>query len=161
MTTGKVTSNWSRERKLSAGSTAQEWMGRFGGEYVKRFDLRSELELARAVEAGLPTRAIDAAVKGGLLEPSDVYHFVVSKRTLQRRRDEKRLNPQESDKLVRVVRAIARAEVALGDAGKAERWIRQPNRALQGRRPLDLLGSDAGARAVEKVLGRLEHGIFS
>jgi putative toxin-antitoxin system antitoxin component (TIGR02293 family) len=126
-----------------------------------RFDLRADLEMAQIVEGGLPTQAVDFAVKSGILEQEDVYHFVVTKRTLQRRRDAKRLSVEESDKLTRLVRMIARAEAALGDPAKAERWVREPNRALEGRRPLDLLSSDVGARAVEKVLGRIEHGIYS
>lgn len=137
------------------------WIGRFGGEHAGRLDLRSDLQLAQAVDEGLPTQAIDAALKSEILEPEEAYRLVITKRTLQRRRDEKRLSLGESDKLTRVMRVIARAEIALGDSGKARRWIREPNRALQGRRPLDLLNSDVGARAVEKVLGRIEHGIFS
>jgi len=35
------------------------------------------------------------------------------------------------------------------------------NRALGGRVPLHLLDSDAGAQAVERVLGRIEHGVYS
>lgn len=54
---------------------------------------------------------------------------------------------------------MARAEEALGDAVKARRWLRKPNRALQGRVPLDLPRSEAGARIVEQVLGRIEHGL--
>lgn len=146
---------------MQARSTAQAWVRRFGGEAGSRFDLRSDLELAKAVEKGLPTQAVDAAVRSGILEQDDVYRFVISKRTLQRRREAKRLSVDESDKLTRVVRAIARSEVALGNPEHAVRWMRQPNRALQGRRPLDLLSSDVGARAVEKVLGRIEHGIYS
>lgn len=150
-----------KKRRPRAVSTAQDWVGRFSGEAAGGFDLRSALHLARAVERGLPTQAVDAAVKGGILEQEDVHRFVISRRTLQRRREGKRLNAVESDKLTRVVRVIARAEAALADPEKAERWVRAPNRALQGRRPLDLLGSDAGALAVEKVLGRIEHGIYS
>ena len=160
MTTRKAQGR-GRTRRASGRSAAQEWVGLFAGERAARFDLGADLEMAEAVGRGLPTRAVDAAVRSGILEAEDVHRLVVSKRTLQRRRDEHRLSPEESDKLARVVRAVARAEVALGDAAKAERWIRLPNRALDGHRPLDLLGSDGGARAVEKVLGRIEHGVFS
>lgn len=72
-----------------------------------------------------------------------------------------RLSPAESERLARVVRIIARAEEALGDREKARRWLRKANRALAGRRPLHLLDSDAGARMVERVPGRIEHGIYS
>jgi putative toxin-antitoxin system antitoxin component (TIGR02293 family) len=54
-----------------------------------------------------------------------------------------------------------RAEKALGDAEKAGRWLRKPNRALGGTRPLDLLASDVGARMVERALTRIEHGVVS
>lgn len=127
-----------------------------------RLDLGSDLDLAEAVSNGLPTTAVDSAVKGGIIAQEDVYRLVVPKRTLQRRRDGSgRLSSDESNTLMRIVRAIARAEIALDDPEKAERWIRQPNRALRGKRPLDLLTSDMGARAVEKVLGRIEHGVYS
>lgn len=64
-----------------------------------------------------------------------------------------------TDRLTRVARVMARAEEALGDAEKARRWLRKPNRALQGRVPLDLARSEAGARTVEQALGRIEHGL--
>ena len=151
-----------RSGALASHPTAQAWVIRFGGESAKRLDLRSDLQLAEAVEKGLPTEAVDEAVKSGIVEQEVVYRFVVPKRTLQRRRDaESPLSIDESDKLTRLVRCVARAEIALGDSKKAEVWMREPNRALKGKRPLDLLNTDVGARAVEKVLGRIEHGIFS
>ena len=64
-----------------------------------------------------------------------------------------------TDRLTRVARVMARAEEALGDAEKARRWLRKPNRALQGRVPLDPARSEAGARIVEQALGRIEHGL--
>lgn len=70
-----------------------------------------------------------------------------------------RLSREQSDHLTRVERVVTRAEEAIGDGVKARRWLRKPNHALQGRRPLDLLSNDAGARVVEQVLGRIEHGL--
>ena len=44
---------------------------------------------------------------------------------------------------------------------KALRWVAKPNRAVDGASPISLLASDAGALAVERVLGRIEHGVFA
>lgn len=66
---------------------------------------------------------------------------------------------EKPDRVARVTRVTTRAEEALGDASKAGRWLRKPNRALRGRRPLDLLDSDAGVRVVEQALARIEHGL--
>lgn len=58
-------------------------------------------------------------------------------------------------------RIAARAEEALGSAEKAQRWLDAPNRALSGRRPVDLTATEADLRRVERVLGRIEHGVYS
>jgi putative toxin-antitoxin system antitoxin component (TIGR02293 family) len=48
-----------------------------------------------------------------------------------------------------------------GDAAKAARWLRKPNRALNGLEPLRLLQTETGGRAVEELLGQIDHGIFA
>ena len=44
---------------------------------------------------------------------------------------------------------------------KAVAWLRRPNRALGRHVPLELLDNDLGARQVEDVLGRIQHGVIS
>jgi len=39
-------------------------------------------------------------------------------------------------------------------------WLHTANRSLGGRKPLELVRTDAGAELVVDVLGRLEHGVF-
>lgn len=132
------------------------------GELGLDKDLRSDLELADAIRSGLPHRALDHVLDTGRLSASEIYELVGSRRTLLRKkRTSKPLSSGESDRLARIVRVVVRAEEALGDRDKAHRWLRKDNRALEGRRPLDLLASDVGARAVEQVLGRIEHGVYS
>jgi putative toxin-antitoxin system antitoxin component (TIGR02293 family) len=43
----------------------------------------------------------------------------------------------------------------------AATWLRRPNRALNGEVAIQLLATDLGAREVETILGRTEHGIVS
>jgi putative toxin-antitoxin system antitoxin component (TIGR02293 family) len=135
---------------------------RLGGEKVLRREIRSELDLAEAVGIGFPTRAVEVVLKAGLLAAEEMYALVVPRRTLAHRRGKQKiLSPEQSDRLARVVRVLGRAEDALGARDSADRWLRKDNRALGGKRPLDLLGSDAGTRMVERVLGRIEHGGYS
>lgn len=133
-----------------------------GGKKTLDRDVRSDLDLADAIRTGLPYRAVEHVLESGLLSASEAYELVGSRRSLLRKKNEgKPLSSSESDRLSRVVRVISRAEEAIGEREKAHRWLRKPNRALGGRRPLDLLDSDVGARAVEQVLGRIEHGVHS
>jgi putative toxin-antitoxin system antitoxin component (TIGR02293 family) len=142
--------------------TPASFAERLGGTRVLRTTIRSELDLARAVHEGLPTAAVDEVLASGLLDAAELYALVIPRRTLTHRRERRQpLGRDESDRLTRVVRALARAEEALGDPARAAHWVRTPNRALRGERPLDLLSSDVGARTVERVLGRIEHGVYS
>lgn len=142
--------------------TVENIVERLGGEKVLEREVRSELALAEAVREGLPFQSLSHLLSSEDLAPNEAYELIGSRRTLMRKKRERtRLSPAESDRLARVVRIITRAEEALGDREKAHRWLRKTNRALAGKRPLDLLDSDAGTRMVERILGRIEHGIYS
>lgn len=91
----------------------------------------------------------------------EISALIVAKRTLARRIANKELlSADESDRALRLARLTAEADRVFGDQDKAGRWLRKENRALNGRRPLDLMASDAGAKAVEELLGQIDHGIF-
>lgn len=133
-----------------------------GGTRVLKREVRSELELADAVHAGLSMRVADTVVRRGVLTSAELYRLVIPRRTLAHRKGKgQRLSPEQSDRLARVVRVVARAAEALGDETRAGHWLRAPNRALEGRPPLDLLDTDVGTRMVERILVRLEHGVVS
>lgn len=132
-----------------------------GGPRVVRRPVRTSLDLVDAVRDGLDWSAFDAtarAVDGSTEEVAT--GLGLAKRTLDRRRTLGRLEPAESERVVRLARIAARATEVLGDAGAMQRWIREPNRALGGRTPLGLLDTEIGAQAVLDVLGRIEHGVF-
>jgi putative toxin-antitoxin system antitoxin component (TIGR02293 family) len=82
----------------------------------------------------------------------------LSPRSLQRRRQQGRLARCESDRLYRLARIVALAKQYIGDDATATRWLKRPNRALGGDKPLELIDTELGARAVEKVLGRIAFG---
>jgi putative toxin-antitoxin system antitoxin component (TIGR02293 family) len=82
-------------------------------------------------------------------------------RTLARRKKERRLRADESDRLLRLARVAAVAEEALGARENAGQWLQKPNRALGGVTPLELLDTDLGAEEVVAILGRIEHGVYS
>jgi putative toxin-antitoxin system antitoxin component (TIGR02293 family) len=86
----------------------------------------------------------------------------IPRRTLTRRKREGRFPPDEADRLLRGARVFGRAmELFGGDSDAAAAWLSTSQPALGGRVPLDAAASDVGAREVERVIGRLEHGVFS
>lgn len=124
-------------------------------------------ELAPSGEGPLaPTRranpqVVEELARQGYSE-EEVAELVVPKRTLARRRaSNELLTVEETDKALRLKRIAAQGERVFGDSAKAHRWLRKPKRSLRGETPLAYLASEHGARIVEEMLGRIEHGIYA
>jgi putative toxin-antitoxin system antitoxin component (TIGR02293 family) len=70
-------------------------------------------------------------------------------------------NSEESVKLARLARVVARAEEVFEDLAAASHWLHSPNAALSGAMPLSLPNAEIGAEVVLETLGRIEHGVFA
>src|SRR5262249_6694888 len=90
----------------------------------------------------------------------EVQALVINPRLRHRRARGERLSAEESDRGIRLGRTLSLTERTFGDRDRAWRWLRKANRSLGGHRPLDLLATETGARAVEESLIRLDEGMF-
>lgn len=119
--------------------------------------------LAAVVREGLPPKAADRIAEYYGLSRKQVSELIgVSVRTLERhQKDNKLLNPVQSDRLLRYARIAARAEEIFENAQTAKNWLRRPNQALGGEIPLNLLDTETGVNQVEDVLTRIEYGVYS
>ena len=123
----------------------------------------SAAAIIKQVERGLPFRSLESVASASGLTIEAIAEFVgLPARQLPRRRAARRLSPSESDRLVRVA-ALVESAAALfeGDRDAACRWLNAPRRALDGQSPLSYARTELGAREVERLIGRLEHGVFS
>ncbi len=141
--------------------------GRRGGDHLYIILLGMKMletdELLKQVKKGLPFRMLERLGQNLELPMQTIAELAqIRLRTLHRRKAEGRLQPDESDRLLRVSRVFARAiELFEGDHRAASRWLSAPQRALGGVVPLTLARSELGALEVERLIGRLEHGVFS
>jgi putative toxin-antitoxin system antitoxin component (TIGR02293 family) len=96
-------------------------------------------------------------------EPLEVvgHHVSISRSTLQRRRADRRLSPQESDRVLRFRRLVKHATKVFGDLIRARQWLKSPQRGLGGAVPLNYAVTEVGAREVENLLGRIDYGVYS
>ena len=133
--------------------------------YVTLLGLKTDdpLEISERILRGLPYGALECFQKNIDLPLTQLAVLIqIPLRTLSRRKEEGRLQPDESDRLVRLSRIVAKAvELFEGDFDAAKRWLLAPLRSLRGRAPLELAATEVGAREVEALIGRLEHGIIS
>jgi len=142
--------------------TAREYVVEvLGGPSVfKGRALPTSTELRERINQGLPYRSPESVrerLRLSAPDAADVLHMPA--RTLARRRQARKLDPDESDRLYRIARVAGQAVSVFGDENKETTWLRRPNRALNGELPIRLLDTDVGARQVEDILGRIEHGI--
>jgi putative toxin-antitoxin system antitoxin component (TIGR02293 family) len=125
-------------------------------KHVTLEDLRAQLR------TGFPYSALEAVASGFAIGTADLVAILhVPPRTLARRKREKRLHADESDRLYRLSRIATLADEVLGSREKATRWLHQANRALGNATPLRHMDTELGARQVEDLLFRIAHGIYS
>ncbi len=147
--------------ELLEGSEASEG----GHHYAALLGLRTfdSAGLKERVEAGFSFQSLErfrAKIDLPLADVADLLQ--IRMRTLSRRREEGRLRPDESDRLLRVSRLVGLAlELFDGDLDATRRWLTSRQEGLGGATPFEYARTDIGAREVENLIGRLEYGIPS
>lgn len=124
----------------------------------------SGLDFADLVKQGLPQSALKHVKETLKLSDREVSSALgVSEKTAWRLRHTpaKRLTAVTSDRLYRLARIFALAEGVLEDREQANDWLRSPQVGLNNRIPFELMETEAGAREVEDLLLRIEHGVLS
>lgn len=133
--------------------------------YLNRLGVKAEdtLALIEKVEAGFPFYTFERLQDALEITSKLLAELVqINPRTLTRRKAEGKLQPDESERLLRAARIFEKA-VALfeGDEKAARIWLTASNKALGGKTPLSFAKTDIGAREVENLIGRLEHGVYA
>ena len=121
------------------------------------------VELIRQVQAGFPfSRLEEFQRRSGFSREKIAQFTAIPRRTVARRQRARHLHADESDRLLRVVR-IFELTVGLfaGDLPAARRWLETAQAGLGGAAPLEFASTEVGAREVERLIGRLEHGVIA
>jgi putative toxin-antitoxin system antitoxin component (TIGR02293 family) len=131
---------------------------KLGGRAVLGVLVRSQADLSLAVRNRLPLSALKGLSRAGMSE-QEIDTFVIPQRT-RRHRAQKRqpLTVDESDRAVRLMRIQTLAESTFGDKDKANRWLRRALTELGDETPLIVAQTDAGARVIETILGKIAWG---
>lgn len=136
----------------------EEVARKLGGPSVLGSDVRSQADLAGVVQRRLPLASLKGLSSAGLSE-QEIERFVIPQRTRRHRAEKNQpLTVEESDRAVRLVRIQSLAEETFEDAGKANRWLRKGLAELGGEAPLTVAQTEAGARVIETILGKIAWG---
>jgi putative toxin-antitoxin system antitoxin component (TIGR02293 family) len=127
------------------------------------YPLDENLSMALRVEEGIPATAVNQIGEALHMTVSEIASLVnIHAKTMDRRlKARARLKVDESERVARLMRIVARASKVLNSESNARAWLLRPLKILGGKTPLQLSMTEPGSREVEQVLGRLEHGVFS
>lgn len=122
---------------------------------------KTEYDLPRIVEKGLPTDSLQLLREAGLTF-TEVSEIIISPRTLKHRKSRgEALSHEEADRVVRMARVIGQAESIFGNREKALLWLRTADDRLDHRTPLSMLLTESGGRLVEEMLWQIDEGVYS
>jgi putative toxin-antitoxin system antitoxin component (TIGR02293 family) len=131
-----------------------------GGEKILGRGVRNDSEVEECVRHGLPIGVLDAMLERSVLESTELFGWIIPRRTLAHRvKKKQRLCLEESNRISRVARIYALALDTFGNEEKARRWLRKPLRQFGGRTAMQMLETELGAHQVETILGRIGHGL--
>jgi putative toxin-antitoxin system antitoxin component (TIGR02293 family) len=131
-----------------------------GGAKVLREDVATIADMERAVGRGLPFAALKYLIRHfPERQKTRVQQIVVPRSTLQRREEEGRLRPAESERLERIARLATLAEQVWESSEEGQRFLTSPHPQLENQAPIDLAATDLGTRRVETLLWKLEHSL--
>ncbi|MEW6567704.1 MAG: antitoxin Xre/MbcA/ParS toxin-binding domain-containing protein [Chloroflexota bacterium] len=133
--------------------------------YAARIGVRvsDTQDLIQKVEQGFSYQAFERVRRLLGMPASELAALLqIPQRTLTRRKQAGKLAADESERLLRLSRVVDTAiELFEGEPQPAVEWLQSSNRALGGQVPLEMAKTEIGAREVEDLIGRLEHGIPS
>ena len=119
-------------------------------------------QVIREIENGLPVSSFTAIRNDLGITDKDLAQVIrVPKSTLAVRKKRGRFSFEESERLYRVQRLLRKAVDVFGDLEMARKWLKEKAYGLGDVSPLEFAKTEIGAREVENLLGRLEHGVFS
>jgi len=132
-----------------------------GGRRVLGKDLGSHLEFVPLLRDGLPYEALGVVTRilGISVDAASAW-LRLPRRTLARRKENNRLDPQQSERVLRLAELTARALATFGSVQETGRWLFTENGALGGVIPLALLDTDVGTRAAQDALLRVYNGVY-
>jgi putative toxin-antitoxin system antitoxin component (TIGR02293 family) len=124
------------------------------------------------VRAGVPSILLVRLAEKMAISKEQLYATIgVPRATASRKvREQKTLNPDESERLLGIARLVGQVESMVRDSGNAEdfdaakwvaAWLQAPQAALGGQRPAELMDTAEGRELVSDLLARMQSGAYA
>jgi len=85
----------------------------------------------------------------------------VSKRTIEKAKDQDLLSPLVSDRAMQLASLYEQGAMVFESSERFQKWLKSSLIAFGGKMPLDFMNNDTGISMVRDLLGRIEYGVYS
>lgn len=117
--------------------------------------------LVERIRTGLPMSEFRALLELLRIPEEELGRLLgISPATLNRRKKSRHLATPESERIVRFARLFGIGMEVFGAEEATREWLKTPNPGTAGESPLSYADTEFGAREVENLLGRIDHGVF-
>ena len=119
-------------------------------------------QLISQIKKGLPLEIFEKLCKNlGIPEKELCRVLKIPPSTLARRKKSGQLSFEESERVFRIGRLYDKAVEVFKKPELSRKWFKEPAWALGDVTPLDYSDTELGAKEVDDLLGRIDHGVFT
>jgi putative toxin-antitoxin system antitoxin component (TIGR02293 family) len=119
-------------------------------------------QLIARIKKGLPLKTFGQLCKNLAVPEKELCRILkIPLSTLARRKKSGQLSFEESERVFRIARLYDKAVEVFKQPEFGRKWLKEPAWALGDVAPLDYADTELGAKEVEDLLGRIEHGVFT
>lgn len=119
-------------------------------------------QLISRIKKGLPLKIFEQLCRNlGIPEKELCRILKIPASTLARRKKSGQLSFEESERVFRISSLYEKALEVFKKPELSRKWFKEPAWALGDVTPLDYSDTELGAKEVEDLLGRIEHGVFT
>lgn len=140
-----------RYRTVEARRTLEAWTSP---------DVGRRLALVADIREGFVFAQVVALAKEAGVALAELVEFgIIPRRTFTHSKQNQRFTATQSARLARFFRIQQKAKSTFASEETAMLWLKRPTAPLQNLEPVSLLDTEEGARLVEDLLTRIDHGI--
>ena len=122
----------------------------------------STLDFVSAGQQGIPKKSVIHLADFLNIPLKEVASLLnISYKTLGRKKPLERMDTLSSSLSIEIASTMARGYMVFENAEKFNRWLHKKNKALEGKTPYELLNTPTGINIVNKLLTRIEEGVYT
>lgn len=124
--------------------------------------LQTLFDFMDAARAGIPKKDIAVLAKNLHLAQADLLVILhISARTWQRYTDEALMSPDVTERALQLAALYQHGRDVFGSVEKFQGWMHYPSLFFRSKKPIELLDTSFGFKAVEDELIRIDYGVLA